>query len=65
VPFVRNEVCHFKNIFSKKRTAVGVATILAGFRVVNLCAEAGEPSTGRAHENIVLKTARKKYLKDL
>lgn len=31
LPFVRNEVCHLKNILSKKRTAVGVATILAGF----------------------------------
>jgi hypothetical protein len=51
-----------RTYFSKKRTAFGVATILAGFRVVNLCAEAGEPSTGRAHKNIVLKTARKKYL---
>ena len=60
LPFVGNEVCHLKNIFSKKITAVGVATILAGFWVVNFCAEAGELSTRRAHEIIVLKTAGKK-----
>lgn len=31
LPIVGKEVCHLKNIFSKKRTALGLATILAGF----------------------------------